>query len=220
MTNAEVNEYELLPLRADHCAAVARLHVIGVDGFLSTLGPRVLKHFYRTYLDYAQACGFVARRRFDGKVVGFVVGTEDLQRHYRTFLLRRLLPMLPALAARGVTEPAVTAGLLRRAQQMLRIVGRRRPEAGNRARTLPSAHLMMMVVHPRHRGQGVGAALVHGFTKEMQRRRVPALVLGVRDENQAARRLYEREGWQPALRERALDGSVSWLYVRTVERGT
>ena len=217
MTDGPVAGYGVFALRASHCGAVARLHVISVDGFLSTLGAPALGHFYRTYLDYPQACALIARRMTDGAVVGFVVGTEELRRHYRMFVLKRLLPMAPALVARALTEPSIVLGLLGRVRQVAGIVGRGPSASGSRPCALPSAHLMMMAVHPRFRSRGVGEALVRSFTDEMARRGVPRLILGVRDQNHTARRLYERLGWQPALRERAHDGSVSWLYVRDTE---
>jgi ribosomal protein S18 acetylase RimI-like enzyme len=217
MTGTAAAGYDVVPLRASHCTAVARLHAISVDGFLSTLGPPALRHFYRAYLDYPRACALIARRTADGVVVGFVVGTEDLRRHYRMFVLKRLLPMVPALVARALTEPCIVLGLLGRARQVAGILGRGPSQSGSRPYALPSAHLMMMAVHPRFRSRGVGEALVRSFTDEMARRGVPRLILGVRDQNHTARRLYERLGWQPALRERAHDGSVSWLYVRDTE---
>ena len=217
MADAGTPDYQIVRMQPQHCRAVARLHVLGYAGFLASLGAPALSQFYRTYLDYRQGCGLVVRTRPRGEVVGFVAGTEDLRLHYRTFLLRRLAPMLPALAARAVTRPSLALGLLRRAWQLTGVVGRRPRPHGAGSIPLPPAHLMMMVVHPRHRGRGVGEALVRGFTVEMARRRVPRLVLGVRDDNYAARRLYERLGWQPTVMERALDGSVSWLYLRDTD---
>ena len=211
--------YLLTPLAAGDIDAVARLHVASFgDSFLATLGVAVLRHYYRTFLDYPEACSFVCRHRPSGTVVGFVCGTESHRRHYRTFLWRRLLPALPALAGRALGDGRMALGLLRRAGPVARIVARRRPaaDAEGPRMPLPQVHLMSMAVHPDQRRNGVGELLVRAFTAEMARRGVRRIVLGVREENGPARRLYERLGWRPLHAERALDGSLSWLYLREV----
>jgi ribosomal protein S18 acetylase RimI-like enzyme len=208
MPEADTSHCRIGALRGDQVKAVARIHVRGDRSFLASLGAEVLAHYYRTFLDYPQACALVARQVPSGTVVGFVVGTEDLRRHYRTFLLRRLLPMLPSLLVRALTDRRVALGLLRRAGRVAGIAGRR-SRGDTRAAPMPAAHLMMVVVLPPHRGRGIGEILVRAFTAEMTRRGVPRLVLGVRDDNHTARRLYERLGWRPAVRE----AGDSWLYL-------
>ena len=210
--------YTVTPLREADIGAVARLHITGFGEsfFLVTLGEAALRAYYRTFLDYPAACGFVCRERASGAVVGFVCGTEDLRHHYRIFLRRRLLPALPALAVRALTRPSVALGLLRRGRQVARTVLHRR--ATNAAAPLPAplppTHLLSMAVDPGHRGHGIGTMLAQAFLDEMARRNVSRVVLGVRDENHAARRLYERLGWRPTHVSRSVDGTVSWLYVR------
>ena len=213
---ADGGGYVVTPLEARDLDAVARLHVAGFgDAFLATLGVPFLRHYYRTFLDYPGGCGLVARRGMDGVSAGFVCGTEDVARHYRMFLLRRLLPALPALVTQAVCEPGIVRGLLRRLRPLGAILGRRAhsPPAAPVA-SLPSAQLMSMAVDPAHRGRGVGELLVQAFVDEMARRGVPRLALGVRERNAPARRLYERTGWRPVLMERAHDGSASWIYLR------
>ena len=199
--------------------AVARAHVAGFgDSFLATLGVPFLRRYYRTFLDYREGCGLVAPHQDSGPVVGFGCGTENLRRHYRVFLRRRLPPAAPALIARAVQKPGTVVQLLRRLRPLGRIAGARgRPTpAAGPAAALPPAHLMSVAVLPEHRRHGVGELLVRAFVEEMTRRGVPQLVLGVRDDNLSARRLYERLGWRPAHVERALDGAPSWLYVRNL----
>ena len=208
--------YTLASLAAQDIAAVARVHVESFgDTFLARLGIDVLRHFYAAFLDYPEACAFVCRDSASGAVVGFVCGTENLRHHYRWFVRRRALPAASALLARALRDRAIARGMLRRARSVGGLLGAEDPpraQSGSSLALAP-AHLMSMAVRPGWRGAGVGAALVRAFTDEMARRGVRSLVLGVRDENTAARRLYERLGWRPALREQALDGSASWLYV-------
>jgi ribosomal protein S18 acetylase RimI-like enzyme len=204
----ETDAYALRPMQEAHTRAVARLHALEAGSFLGSLGPPVLRHFYRAYLDYPEGCAIVARHGAGGPVVGFVVGTENLRTHYRVFLRRRALPMLPALGRRAIRDRDLLLGILRRVG-LIAGIARRRPPARDIV-SVPPAHLMMVVVRMDHRGRGLGARLVRAFTDEMAGRGVPRLVLGVRAQNLVARRLYERLGWTPL----APEGDDSWLYVR------
>ena len=65
---------------------------------------------------------------------------------------------------------------------------------------LPQAFVAYMAVEPRLRGRGVGAALLAAAENEARGRRLPYIALMVTEENQAARRLYERGGYQTERR--------------------
>ena len=221
MRASERGAYVVLPLTERDLRAVAALHLAGFGAtfFLTTLGGAVLAHYYRTFLDDPQGAGFVCRERASGDVIGFVCGTQDLRRHYRVFLQRRLLPALPSLLAQALRHPRVVAGLLRRIRTVGSAIRVRRPaaHAGAPATALPSVHLLSMAVHPRHRGKGVGAMLVRAFTDEMARRGERRLMLGVRDDNTAARRLYERLGWRPLRLSGAGSDVATWIYTRDLD---
>ena len=58
-------------------------------------------------------------------------------------------------------------------------------------------HLISMWVDPRHRRQGVALALVDLVVGWAAERRASELVLWVADQNDPARRLYERLGFRP-----------------------
>jgi GNAT superfamily N-acetyltransferase len=66
-------------------------------------------------------------------------------------------------------------------------------EAGTPGRT----HLVGMWVHPQHRRRGVAQALVEQAVRWAEERRAREVVLWVVDHNIAARKLYERVGFQP-----------------------
>jgi len=57
-----------------------------------------------------------------------------------------------------------------------------------------------MAVDPRRRGGGVGAALLTAAENEARRRGLPYMALMVTEENDAARRLYERSGYRTERR--------------------
>jgi ribosomal protein S18 acetylase RimI-like enzyme len=58
-------------------------------------------------------------------------------------------------------------------------------------------HLVSMWVDPRHRRQGVARALIDLAVGWAAERQASEVVLWVADQNDAARRLYERLGFQP-----------------------
>ena len=58
-------------------------------------------------------------------------------------------------------------------------------------------HLISMWVDPRHRRQGVARALVDLVVGWAAERQASEVVLWVADQNDAARRLYERLGFRP-----------------------
>lgn len=59
------------------------------------------------------------------------------------------------------------------------------------------AELQSLAVAPEQRGSGIGTALLHEVYREVRRRGVEEMVIGVFANNEAAMRLYEREGFRP-----------------------
>ena len=59
------------------------------------------------------------------------------------------------------------------------------------------AELQSLVVIPERRGDGIGTALLHEVYRQVRRRGVQEMVIGVLAANDRARRLYEREGFRP-----------------------
>lgn len=57
-------------------------------------------------------------------------------------------------------------------------------------------HVLNVAVHPRHRGHGLGAALMQQVLDEARRRAIQAVTLEVRRSNDAGRRLYESFGFE------------------------
>src|SRR5262245_55485240 len=59
------------------------------------------------------------------------------------------------------------------------------------------AELQSHVVSPERRGGGLGTALLHEVYREVRRRGAAEMVIGVLATNEAAMRLYRREGFEP-----------------------
>lgn len=65
---------------------------------------------------------------------------------------------------------------------------------------LPQAFVAYMAVEPEVRGKGVGAALLAEAENEARRRQLPYIALMVTEENDVARRLYQRDGYRTERR--------------------
>ena len=59
------------------------------------------------------------------------------------------------------------------------------------------AELQSLVVEPARRGSGLGTGLLHEVYRQVRRRGVGEMVIGVLATNEQAKRLYEREGFRP-----------------------
>jgi ribosomal protein S18 acetylase RimI-like enzyme len=60
----------------------------------------------------------------------------------------------------------------------------------------PTAHVEVLVVDPRARGQGLGPRLIEGAERWARSRGISQITLNVFVRNQRARALYERLGYQ------------------------
>jgi ribosomal protein S18 acetylase RimI-like enzyme len=61
--------------------------------------------------------------------------------------------------------------------------------------SLPQGFVAYMAVEPEYQCSGVGAALLAAAEDEARRRGLPYMALMVTEQNEAARRLYERAGY-------------------------
>lgn len=68
-------------------------------------------------------------------------------------------------------------------------------ELSDEVTLLPGAFVAYMAVEPASRRSGVGTALLKAAENEARRRGVPYIALMVSEENEGARRLYERGGY-------------------------
>jgi len=68
------------------------------------------------------------------------------------------------------------------------------------------ADVQTVAVSPRLQGTGLGGRMVGGLLEEAERRRCTQILLEVREDNHAARRLYERFGFEPIARRSAYYG--------------
>jgi ribosomal protein S18 acetylase RimI-like enzyme len=171
------------PLQPKHAAAVAKLHMEGINtGFLSSLGGAFLRQLYTAIPQCPCGFGFVWEEN-DGTTLGFIACTENTGRLYRQALLRRGLPMAMPLAKHAL-RPSVVGRMI----QTLRYPG----QIGD---DLPAAEVLAIAVDAAARSKGIGKALMDAAIMAFSRRGIPKVKVAVWAENDAANQYYRRCGF-------------------------
>ena len=133
------------------------VHLSAFPGFfLSFLGPRFLRRFYAE----AVALGEIALVAvWQGRVVGFVMGSVDPGAFFKSLLRRRVLAFALATIPAVVRRPTV---ILRLTRALLKPQQARKPSG--------TATLMSLGVAEATQGLGLGKLLVERFLVEASRR--------------------------------------------------
>lgn len=184
-------ELLLRPLRSEDVGRCAELHVEAFPGFyLSRLGPRFLREFYKGFVSDPDGIAVVAATQ-SGEVVGAVVGTREPHGFFSRLLKRRLFAFAFASVLVVLRRPSA-------APRLLKAVGYR----GNVPLQVSGALLSSICVDPRSQAQGVGSQLIDRFESAVQQhinaddeQDMAAYLLTDRDENEAANAFYAGRGW-------------------------
>lgn len=177
--------FTVKPLASEHLDSVVWVHLQAFPGFfLSSLGPRFLGEFYRSFLVDAIGLGFVACTP-QGEVLGAVAGPLNPQGYFRRLLRRRWWAF--GMASLGA--------ILRKPTCLKRLI-RATCYRGEAPSGLVRALLSSVAVLPSAQGQGIGKALVEAWVKEAQRRGATGAYLTTdADGNEAVNAFYQRVGW-------------------------
>lgn len=192
----------LRPLRASDVQRCAELHIEAFPGFfLSKLGPRFLREFYRGFLSDPTAIAIVATAH-SGTVVGAVVGTFEPQGFFSRLLKRRLvgffLASIDAVLRRPNAAPRLLKAIAYRGQVPVHVSG---------------ALLSSICVDPQAQARGIGSQLISHFGMEVRSRGMAAYLLTDRDDNVSANAFYVRNGWALAASYETPEGRSMNCYV-------
>lgn len=185
---------------------VALLHAACLDqGFLSSLGPKVLTQLYRA-IDESPASTLHVEER-DGRVVGFVAGGRGMSPIFRQ-MLRHPFALAAALMP-----------LLLYPRKILGIIELLRHGLGQKAAPqapLPEHELLSIVVAPEARGSGVADRLYNALADHFRSQSVQAFRIVVGETLAPAHRFYGRMGAVPKLRTEVHAGQGSVIYVQEI----
>lgn len=191
-------------IKSEESGQVARLHIEGIDtGFISSLGERFVTVLYEAIVDSPYGFGFVAEE--DGKVLGFIAFTMDINKLYRSLIFKKGVKFIFLLAGK-----MVSLNRIRRVFQTLFYPSR------IKAFDLPKAELLSIAVTPEGRGKGVGKELIAKGLEECRKRGIDKVKVLVAAGNEAANKLYEKCGFERVTQ---IDshGILSNIYVVTLK---
>ncbi len=192
--------WHIEPLAHEHLDGVARVHVQCFPGyFLTNLGVRFLRFFYRDFVDSDLALGYVAVDGASGEAIGLVAGAVDPAAFRRwSFQQRPFRKMLIAVgrlfcSARlwGQAARRVFGAIGRRLRAPLG-KGKRKASSGPADR---HASLLSIAVAPEMRGSGVAMKLIRCFERSVVEKGLSRVSLTVLADNERAIRFYEKAGW-------------------------
>lgn len=165
-------------------STIVNIHLAAFPGFFLTfLGPAFLREFYQAIASDPSGIAYVGEQ--SGRVVGFVVGTDQPAGFYRRLLRRRGWRFGLASVGAVLRRPAVVPRLLRAFSMPHQAASL--AEAGT---------LMSIAVLPVCQGSGVGQALVKAFLQEAARRNLNQVNLTTdRINNEATNGFYQRLGF-------------------------
>jgi ribosomal protein S18 acetylase RimI-like enzyme len=150
------------------------------EGFLSSLGSSFLRRLYRRIV--CASGSFLLVAEAGGSTIGFIAGSVDVGRLYRSFLLR------DGVAA-GLSAPVRLVSALPSVLETL--------NHGRAADGPDGGELLAVAVDPSWRGRHVGGQLVEGFLDELERRAVHAAHVVVGADNATAITMYHQAGFSP-----------------------
>lgn len=180
---------------------VAQLHARNIDqGFLSSLGTPFLTLLYQA-IDTNESSVLLTAQH-EGRVVGFVTGTEGMSSIYRQLL--RQWPQLFVALLPAMASP-------RKLWKMIEIL-----LMGKKAAPLPDlphAELLSIAVDQAHRQQGHAQQLYRDLMKHFQRRAVDRFRIVVGEPLEAAHRFYKGMGAEPVGHIEVHQGQSSVVYV-------
>ncbi len=178
----------VVPLQPAQLDQVLTVHLQSFPGFfLSFLGPRFLREFYRSFLDDPAGMAFVAVDE-QGRVQGVVAGPQSPDGYFRRLLKRRWWAFCLASTGAVLRRPTIVPRLFRA------VFYRGEAPSGP-----PRALLSSIAVAPSAQGQGVGRLLVNAWVAEARRRGCTGCFLTTdRDGNDAVNTFYQRLGWRLA----------------------
>jgi GNAT superfamily N-acetyltransferase len=174
-------------LNESHLQAVVNIHLRAFpDFFLSTLGPRFLREFYRAFILESSVVAIVAEIE-SGEVCGIVVGTTAPHGFFRRLLYRRWW----AFGIASIDAVRHSPTVLRR---LLAAVSYRGDSQNSEDRL---ALLSSIAVDPNYQGRGVGTILVGEWLQQVKRTGSPGCYL-ITDAlaNASANHFYSKLGWK------------------------
>jgi len=182
------------------CLDAAKLHIVGIrTGFISSLGIEFVTALYEAIAQSKDSFGFVAEQ--NGEVLGFIAFTGNLNKLYKSVILKKGLRLALLLASKMLSFQRI-----RKTVETLFYPSR------IKKMSLPSAELLSIVVAPESQGKGLGGQLLQKGLAEGAKRGIEKVKVLVGADNKPANKLYLKCGFE-LVGQIDSHGVVSNIYV-------
>lgn len=188
------------------------------DNVFGRLGTGFLRRYYESFQASPHATALVATRQ--GRPMAYLVGIEDTGAH-RAWLRRHRGLGLGASAAWGLARRPRTAVRILRARLARRAATRtagadRQAPAAEHRPVQRVAVLSHVAVSSTEQAAGLGHRLVGRFVDGCTVAGATRIAVATSEDNVAAARLYERNGWVLEARRTTFDGRAIRIYDKTL----
>ena len=191
-------------IKSEESFQIARLHIDGIPtGFISSLGERFVTVLYEAIADSPYGFGFVAEE--NGKVLGFVAFTTDINQLYRSIIFQK-----------GIKFTFLLAGKMFSIARIKKIFQTLFYPSRVKSSALPKAELLSIAISPDMRGKGIGRELIAKGFEECRKRGIDKVKVLVAAENEAANKLYQKCGFE-RVTQMDSHGVLSNIYVKDLE---
>lgn len=179
--------FDVIKIEERHLADIVTIHIKAFPTFFLTfLGPRFLKEFYKSFIYDQAGIGFVAIDNVTGNVLGAVVGPFTPQGYFKRLLKKRWYVFCLASISSVLKKPIIIKRLFRA------IFYRGEAPTGPQRALLSS-----IAISPQVQGQGIGHALVKRWIQEVAHRGGSGCFLTTDAENNnSVNRFYQKLGWK------------------------
>lgn len=160
--------------------AVAGIHKTEISsGFLSSLSIAFLSRFYLALVQSPVSFCVVAKE--NGKVIGFVAGTTNLNTFHKYFLAHYFFQSCIILL------PKIFSSFKKVLETLL---------YSKKKESLPKAELLTIAITKQFQGQGLGRLMLAPFIAEMKKRKIAIFKVVVGEELKPAIKFYEKNNFK------------------------
>ena len=204
--NSTQSQIVLKPIEHVHINSIAKLHIEGIStGFISSLGIDFVTCLYQAIAQDGRSFGYVAEQ--DGRILGFVAFTANLDKLYRSVILKKGVWFVLRLAGKMFS--------LRRIKNVFETLFY---PSRIKKMNLPCAELLSIVITEKEQGKRLATTLIQKGLAECSRRGIEKVKVLVGADNEPANRLYLKCGFG-FVGQIDNHGVVSNIYVAKINIG-
>jgi ribosomal protein S18 acetylase RimI-like enzyme len=182
--NETQSQVEFKDLQVIHAGQVAALHIQCIStGFISSMGIDFVTSLYDAIVKSKSSLGVVAVK--NGKVIGFVAFTTNLNKLYKSIIRRKGLKFALLLAGNVLS--------LRRIKKIFETLSY---PARIKKMNLPSAELLSIAVAPEERRKGLAGQLIEKGLRLYRKTGVDKVKVLIGADNKAGNKLYLKSGFE------------------------